>query len=163
MVFESLLSYSRLREHTVSSARGRSQANYLASAIDVRPGEVYHEDAFRHFLTVERTRARRSSRPFLLLLVSLRRCPSEGIELPRSAWPALWDGLTESVREVDFVGWYREGRVAAAVLTQGLGLQSDAPDRIAGRVTKILGAHLPQSLVSRLRVRVIRLEPKENA
>jgi hypothetical protein len=64
------------------------------------------------------------------------------------------------VREVDFVGWYRQGRVAAAVLTQGVDLpDEDAPSRIVERVTRILSERLPHGVAERLRVRVVRLVP----
>ena len=33
----------------------------------------------------------------------------------------MFSGLALSVREVDFIGWYRKERIAAAVLTQGSG------------------------------------------
>ena len=123
-------------------------------------GNVYEEEAFQHFLAVERMRAERSERPLLLLLVGLRRCPKRGADVPRAVSPALLTGLGLCVREVDFVGWYRQGRVAAAVLTQGLDLpDEDAPSRIVERVTRILSERLPHGVAERLRVRVVRLVP----
>ena len=62
------------------------------------------------------------------------------------------------VREVDFVGWYRDGRVAGAVLAQGFEEPgADASCRIVERVTRVLSERVPRSVVGRLRVRVVKL------
>ena len=45
--------------------------------------------------------------------------PGRRAKLTDATAAALFRGLGASVREVDFVGWYREGQVAAAVLAQG--------------------------------------------
>jgi len=155
MAFESLFAASRPRQ--LFSTRSESVQIALSQELD---GNVYEEEVFQHFLAVERMRAERSERPLLLLLVGLRRCPKMGADVPRAVSPALLTGLGVCVREVDFVGWYRQGRVAAAVLTQGLDLpDEDAPSRIVERVTRILSERLPHGVAERLRVRVVRLVP----
>ena len=45
--------------------------------------------------------------------------PGAHAKLTDATAAALFGGLGACVREVDFVGWYREGYVAGAVLTQG--------------------------------------------
>lgn len=158
MVFESFLSYSRLQAHTVTA---RSSAASLGYALDGRLGDFYNEEAFRHLLEIERTRAERSACPFLLLLVRLGRGPGHGGRVPREVGPTLLSGLSVCVREVDFVGWYREGRVAGAVLAQGLDIPaSEAPSRIVERVTQVLRQRLPATIASRLQVRVVKVEPR---
>ena len=159
MAFESLLAASRTRQlFSVRSDRAHSALS--AQGLD---GDVYEEEAFQHFLAVERVRAERSERPLLLLLVGLRRCPKRGADVPRAVSPALLTGLGLCVREVDFVGWYRQDRMAAAVLTQGLDLPDhDAPSRIVERVTRILSERLPHRVAERLRVRVVRLGPQRS-
>jgi hypothetical protein len=130
----------------------------------VGPAEVYSEEAFQHFLDVERTRARRSERPLVVLLVTLRRCPEKGCEVPASVAPALLEGLGLCVREVDFFGWYRTGRAAGAVLAQGVSVpDSEASSRIVDRVKASLAARLPRHITNRLRVRLIQLGPKQNS
>lgn len=163
MVFESLLSYSRLYRDGAEQVSSRSSAD-SPDALDGHAGAIYTEEAFQHFLDIERTRARRSDRSFLLLLVRLRRCPTKGDRIPRAASSALLSALTVCVREVDFIGWYREGRVAAALLAQGLdGPDGEAPNRIATRVTRILSERLPRNIGERLRVRVLRVGSNENS
>jgi hypothetical protein len=152
MVFESLLAYSRVRSET--SARGESpqDVGFTGNA-----GEAYNERAFRYFLAIERTRAERSERSFLLLLVSLSKCPDQGHRIPRTVCSSLFSSLALCVREVDFIGWYRDQDVAGAVLAQGLEPDSDAPARIIERVTNELSQRLPSRIAERLRVRVVHL------
>jgi hypothetical protein len=158
MVFESLLTISRPRT-VATTIRPESPSLVSTSfALDGGVGDVYNEEAFRHFLTIERMRAVRSERPFLLLLVSLRKCPKAGSEVPRSVSGELFSALGLCVREIDFIGWYREGQVAGAVLAQGLEAPgAGALARIVDRVTSNLRAELPAHIAGRLRVRVVRL------
>jgi len=161
MVFESFLSYSRLQTETASELTAQSSVASLGYALDGRLGDFYNEEAFRHLLEIERTRAERSDCSFLLLLVRLGRCPEQGDTISRAVCPALFSGLSLCVREVDFVGWYREGRVAGAVLAQGLDIPgSDAPARIVERVAHVLGQRLPERIATRLRVRVVKIDPR---
>lgn len=159
MAFESLLPYLTLRQH----APAKVHPKHLLFSLNGRAGDVYDEDAFQHFLSVERIRAQRSDRPLLLLLVGLRGSGANDT-VPRSVSPGLFTGLGLCVREIDFVGWYREGRVAGAVLAQGVDLPDrEAPHRIVTRVTRTLGEHLPPSVAKRLRVRIVRVGARPNA
>jgi hypothetical protein len=120
-------------------------------------GRACSEAAFRYFLAVDRRRAERSSRSLLLALVSLR----QGL-VPDGTWAdstaaAVFAGLGECVREIDFVGWYREGQVAAAVLAQGVKVSIEARDRAAERIVNSLKKRLTPSDASNLRIRVVRL------
>jgi len=160
MAFESLWGYSRLFGE--AALQKRTDASSIDSlgviALEGRAGDVYPEAAFRHFLNVERVRAVRSQRRFFLLLVSLRRCPERGTRFGSGTAASLLDGLGECVREIDFVGWHRDGRVAGAILAQGLEEPGpDASRRIVERVTRVLSDRLPASIAARLRVRVVQL------
>lgn len=130
-------------------------------ALQGRVGEVYNEEAFRHFLAIERKRAEQSSRSFLLLLIRFRNHSEQRIGVPRALAGMLFAGLARCLREVDLIGWYREGHVAGAVLTQGA--EAPAPDacrRITERVTSELGRHLPPQVAGRLRLRVFQLRQR---
>src|SRR5688572_15938682 len=122
-------------------------------------GQAYNQTAFRHFLAIERRRAERSGRPLLLVLVALRGTPADS-GLAGATAAAIFRGLGETVREVDFVGWFREGLVAGAVLTQGGMAAEPTRASVADRVTRVLRTHLPASLGRRVRVRVVRFEPR---
>ena len=160
MAFESLWGYSRLFGETALQKRNDPSSidSLGVVALEGRAGDVYAEAAFHHFLNVERMRAVRSRRTFFLLLISLRQCPERGTRFGSGAAANLLEGLGECVREVDFVGWHRDGRVAGAVLAQGLEEPGpDASRRIVERVTRVLSDRLPASVARRLRVRVVQL------
>ena len=119
---------------------------------------VYNEAAFRHFLAVDRRRAQRSQRYLFLVLVSLRAGAGRRARLTNAAATVLFRGLNASVREVDFLGWFVEGQMPAAVLTQGLRTSAiGLADVIAQRVVTELQKRLSPSDSQNLRVRVVRL------
>jgi hypothetical protein len=119
---------------------------------------VYNEAAFWHFLSVERSRAQRSQRFLYLVLIAIRQNTGQRAKLTNATAAALFRGLGASLREVDFMGWYQEGHVPAAVLVQGM-KQSDggAAPSIAHRVRSEFKKGLTASEFTSLRVRVIRL------
>jgi len=121
-------------------------------------GEVYNEAAFRHFLAVDRSRAKRSMRSVLLVLVGVQRGPGLDTKLTDAMAAALFGGLGLCVREIDFVGWYREGYVAGAVLTQGSKASGSEPQLIAERIRPALRKRLSADEARNLRVRVVRLD-----
>ena len=162
MAFESLLPYLPLRQITPEQS-SKVHPRRLLFSLNGRTGGVYDEEAFQHFFSVERIRAQRSDRPLLLLLVGFRRSTAND-EVPPSVSLGLFTGLGLCVREIDFVGWYRKGRVAGAVLAQGVELPDrEASDRIIARVTRTVAEHLPHSVAKRLRVRIVRIGARSNA
>jgi hypothetical protein len=162
MAFETLLPFSRFSEITLTRALSRKDEIRPAPVVlEGRLGDAYDEQAFRHFLALERDRATLTDRRCLLTLVDIRRGAVHGRgEMPRVVASAVLAGLEECVREVDFVGWYRTNRVAGAVLTQGLeDLADHVPQVIAERVRRQLAKRLPGAFAGRLRVRVLALSP----
>lgn len=120
-------------------------------------GPAYNEAAFRHFLTVDRSRARRSRRPLYLVLVALRKSLGRRAQFTDPTATAVFRGLGGSVREVDFVGWYQEGQVAAAVFSQGTKVSDGVAAVIRDRVMTSLTKQLTPEQSTNLRVRVVRL------
>jgi hypothetical protein len=123
------------------------------------PWQVYNEEAFRYFLAIERRRSEISRRPFLLLLVDLKPLRvNERIEpaLVDKLFSALWSSL----RETDFIGWYRDERVVGAVLTQPAEVGGKEMCRQAReRITRMMIDRLPEAVGDRLQVRVYQLPP----
>src|SRR5262245_49725281 len=101
------------------------------AALTAAAGDVHNEAAFRYFLAVERRRAEQGSRSVLLVLVSLRSTQGRTQRLTQSAAGAIFRALGSSVREVDFVGWFRDSHVAAAALIQR---SRPEPDAVAARI-----------------------------
>ena len=124
-------------------------------------GHAYNETAFRYFLNADRQRVHRSERSLILLLVSVRQQPGRSAPLNDPAASALFAGLAASVREVDFIGWYRQGRVAGAVLPQLPGAPRELRDVIAKRIVTSLKKFVPAEVARHLHVRVVHLDGKE--
>ncbi len=142
---------------SVSHMRDESDRCSCGVALEGRPGGAYNEEAFRHFLALEGKRSEHSGRPFLLLLVDLKERPEVGAR-------ELLSALCRCVRETDFVGWYRERRVAGAVLTDLVDRSPAEVSRVVGeRVSAALRAGLPSDVARRLQVRVYQHEPETPA
>lgn len=122
-----------------------------------RAYEAYNEEAFRHFMAIECKRAERSGRSLLLLLVELKADRDGQTGIPPAMASRLFAALTACVREIDFIGWYRAGRLIGAVLTQGTDPGPDISRQISERVAGLMGERLSGVLGRRLDVRVVQL------
>jgi hypothetical protein len=119
--------------------------------------QIYNEEAFRYLLAIERTRAERSCCSFLLVLVDLKNQRGMSGRITPAVAAKLLSGLSLSVRDGDFIGWFREGRVAGAVLTQGPDPPApDVPRQLGQRITATLRERLPAPLTGRVRVLHVR-------
>jgi hypothetical protein len=115
--------------------------------VDAQPGVVdigsqvnrpCNEAAFRYFLNVERKRADRTRRPLLLVVIRTRNHLQTRPRLAPEMARAVLGALTACVREVDLVGWYRDGLVAAALLLLTDPASPSTSRNIAARVTNVL-------------------------
>jgi hypothetical protein len=144
----------RMTRDVGSTARDLVDLHAGAIALDER-NEVYNEETFQYFLGIEQKRSARSKRPVLLLLLSLT--DQAGIEtsIDASVAARLFSALWQCLRETDFVGWHREGRVAGAVLTHcesGPGMQF--AHVVGDRLRLALRSGLHSDPLHRLKVRV---------
>jgi len=114
---------------------------------------IYNEEAFRYFLEIERQRSQLSNRPFLLLLLDVRRPAMPRSEVDIASSPRLVSVLA-CLRETDFIGWYRAASVVGAVLPQDSGCAADAQTTVSRRVTRALRESLPSDQAARVNVRV---------
>ncbi len=131
-------------------------SSFYGVTLQGRLGQTCGEEAFRYLLDTERRRAERSSRPILLLLVSVKKPGSDPI--PPNVAATIFRGLWECVREVDFIGWFREGRVAGVVLTQGAApLLPEVPRRLGDRIARVLREHVASTVADHLHVQVLEL------
>ncbi len=119
---------------------------------------VYNEEAFRYFLDIERRRAEMANRPFLLLLLDLKKQSLATVDIDETSAEQLFAALATCLRDTDFFGWYRAQSVVGAVLTQhadSVGLA--AQETVLERVLEIVRTNLPPRLASRVQARVFRL------
>jgi hypothetical protein len=123
-------------------------------------GLAYGEDAFHYFLEIERRRSEALNRPFLLMLIDFKGHSGMGAVTSSTDAPRLFSALGKALRETDFWGWYREARVAGAVLTQDSQRDgADVAETARRRVARELLQHLPDELSRNLQVRVYQLSP----
>lgn len=76
---------------------------------------LYVEDYFHEMVYLERRRAERSGRPFVLLLVDFEGIIGEG--KPRGLRKAV-EKVSAATREVDLKGWYSHDHVLGVILTE---------------------------------------------
>ena len=110
--------YSRipaLWEQGVLRANTRKAAPAVGSLLTGRD-EVLQQESFHSMLMLERRRAERSRKPFVLMLVDA----SAAVE-DKSAdrlMSRVCSALLKSTRETDLIGWYHEGVVLGVIFTE---------------------------------------------
>lgn len=138
-----------------------STSGSCAIAVKSRFGHAYSEDAFRYLLTLERRRSARSGRAFLLLLVDVKEHTGLGVRIDAAPAGRIFARLWGCLRETDIVGWYRQERVVAALLTGvGEAPQPELCRRVRQRVAAPLADVLPSTASRLLHVRVYQLQPR---
>ncbi len=125
-------------------------------ALESRLGQAYTEGAFRYLLSIERTRSERSGRPFALLLVDVKpQLRGPRARLDPIVARNLFEGLWYSLRDTDYIGWYRTDTVVGAVLTElANGPDTVAPHNVTARVSRALSEHLPSGIANHVRLRL---------
>jgi hypothetical protein len=109
------------------------------------PPQPYNEEVFKYLLAVERERSDRSGRPILLLLMAPAPRPGARTPIARAVARTLFSSLRLCLRETDFIGWYREARVAGAVLTDP---GEETATAVCRRVGQTIGGALRESCAS---------------
>jgi hypothetical protein len=131
--------------------------------LDCPKGMACDEDAFQYLLDLERARAGRSNHPVQLLFATIESAPGKPAAIPAPSAARLFQGMRKSLRETDVVGWYRQGRVAGAVLTARPDAQAPGMSGlIEQRVEDGLRQGLPAKVARGLRVRVVQLGPQRS-
>ena len=130
-------------------------------ALECPPGAEYDEEIFLYFLALERARAGQANGRLQLLLATLEPVPGKPVSIPPASAERLFEGLRLSLRDTDVMGWYRQGRVAGAVLCEPpSALVCEMSDIIEQRVGEGLRQRLPSSVARSLRVRVVHQGPR---
>jgi lipopolysaccharide/colanic/teichoic acid biosynthesis glycosyltransferase len=136
--------------------QGPRQGNGHAAASGLGRLQVKHEgvfqvETFHRMLTLERRRAERSRKPFVLMLLDAQAVLEPGnstafIERFTSA-------VCDAARETDLVGWYKESEILAVIFTE-VSLDGKRPitEVLQSKVVKVLGERLGHKLVSYLAV-----------
>ncbi|SRR6266851_755393 len=106
------------------------------SSLATRPG-LLEEETFHNMLALERRRAERSRKPFVLMV--LETSASVEVEAGDRLKSQVTSVLLNSTRETDLVGWYRKGFILGVIFTE-ISLE------FATAITEILRAKIVSAL-----------------
>jgi exopolysaccharide biosynthesis polyprenyl glycosylphosphotransferase len=141
-------SYSRIpalwEQGPVRLARKAASGSLVASREEVLP-----EEAFHSMLTLERRRAERSRKPFVLMLLDA----SAAIEKRKAErfLPRVCSVLLKSTRETDLIGWYENGVVLAVIFTEiNSECQKPITEILHQKMVSALNEQLSRDVVSSL-------------
>ena len=116
---------------------------------------VYNQEAFRYLLESESNRSNRSGYFCQILLVYWTDAQGRDVQMNSHAAKTVMVALSRSLRETDYIGWYRDGRIAGAVLTVlAEEAMAQVPTQLQPRLVEILRAELGVEETSRLQIRV---------
>jgi lipopolysaccharide/colanic/teichoic acid biosynthesis glycosyltransferase len=111
-------SYSRIEAHGErSNRRSKGHKNVFAfGSSAVKRAVILQEETFHSMLTLERRRAERSRKPFVLML--LEASDSVRSEVADRFMSHVTSVLLKSTRDTDFVGWYKKGVILGVIFTE---------------------------------------------
>jgi lipopolysaccharide/colanic/teichoic acid biosynthesis glycosyltransferase len=139
--------YPRTKPPLVQQSSPGSVSGFSRSA--ARRTRSLDEDTFLAILGLERRRAERSRKPFVLMLLDmgglLRR------ENSRQALNQTTSAVAAATRETDFVGWYKQDSVLGIVFVE-VNDWEDTPiaQLLLDKVVRALHAHMDPQAVSKI-------------
>jgi exopolysaccharide biosynthesis polyprenyl glycosylphosphotransferase len=130
VTMEGLLSYKTLfRKDTIEAP---------VSLHDQICNDLYHERYFNEMLCLERKRSERSGKPFLLMLLNIRKLRDEVAEY-NGVVKKIANILKFTARESDIKGWYDYGSTLGIIFTEINGIDKDFLEKkIHDNLSKIL-------------------------
>ena len=138
---------SALRMFFSGNRSSRQSASSDWTRVDGYPegrlyGVVSHE-SFVRMLAFERKRTERSGKPFMLMLVDVRKCLPTNDKEQEKVLLKLLSALASSTRETDVTGWYSQNSFIGVILTEiGTGHRNSIPDPFRARVASALQENL---------------------
>jgi exopolysaccharide biosynthesis polyprenyl glycosylphosphotransferase len=118
-----------------------------------RRDEILSEETLHAMLTLERRRAERSRKPFVLMLLDTHAVPKKGNGA--SFIEDLQSVVCDATRETDLIGWYEEGTILAVIYTE-ISLEGKNPitEVLHSKVVRALHENLDRRLAPKLIVTV---------
>jgi len=116
---------------------------------------MYNQEAFRYLLESESKRSERSGHFCQILLVYWTDAQERIVLMDSHVAKIVKAALPRCLRETDYIGWYRDGRIVGAVLTI-LVQESMAPvaSHLLKRLAEVLQSELSIEASRRLQFRV---------
>ncbi len=124
---------------------------------DRRTG-LLSEESFLALLALERKRAERSRKPFLVMLADLE--DAFGGAEPEGILGQIVEGLSASTRDTDITGWHSGESVIGTIFTEVGNLENGAMDKMRNKVTSALSQRLSPELFKRIQLSFYRF-PEE--
>jgi lipopolysaccharide/colanic/teichoic acid biosynthesis glycosyltransferase len=140
----SYLRIPALWEPRARRSTGQKVMSAFDSSVAARAG-ILQEETFHNMLTLERRRAERSRKPFVLMLLDAG--PSGEAEATDRLVSQVTSVLLKSTRETDLVGWYKKGAILGVIFTE-ISLEFTTP------ITEILRSKVVSALHNELSNRV---------
>jgi len=149
-MFEALLTMTK---YAIGTHRKEESADRNARAVSSENGTSlpFSEELFTKLLCLERKRAERSRKPFVLMLIDA----SKVLQGDRSniVLNRLAVSLSASTRETDICGWYKEGSLIGVILTEIGSADTNAlRNTMLAKVGSALHATLGSSQIEEIRI-----------
>jgi lipopolysaccharide/colanic/teichoic acid biosynthesis glycosyltransferase len=119
----------------------------------VRRVATFQEEAFHDMLLLERRRAERSRKPFVLMLLDAAAFLESGTA--ESVLASVTSVILKSTRETDLVGWYQDGIILGVIFTE-VSLECGSPitEILRSKVVSALQTELSTERTSRFAITV---------
>jgi hypothetical protein len=117
----------------------------------VRRAAIFQEAAFHDMLLLERRRAERSRKPFVLMLLDAAAFLEGGTA--ETVMASVTSVIFKSTRETDLVGWYEDGLILGVIFTE-VSLEGGTPitDILRSKIVNALDAELTAERTTRLAI-----------
>jgi len=116
---------------------------------------AYNQETFQYLLESESKRSKRSSRSCQILLMYWTDAQGSIVQMEPHVAKIGIGALSRSLRETDYIGWYRDGRIVGAVLTVlAQETMAQVASHLQKRLAEILQSELSIEESRRLQIRV---------
>jgi len=148
----SSLRISALREQRERRSPGHKVVSAFDSSL-ARRAEILQEETFHNMLTLERRRAERSRKPFVLMLLEARAFVKA--EVADRFMSQVTSVLLKSTRDTDFVGSYKKGVILGVIFTEiSPAFKNPITEILHSKVVNALNDGLGREMTSKLVVTV---------
>jgi len=127
-------------------------------ALDDRQLGLFSEESFLALLALERKRAERSRKPFVVMLADLD--DALGSSEPGRVLRQVVEGLGASTRDTDITGWHSAESVIGTIFTEVGNLENGTMDKMRDKVSSALSQRLSPELFNRIQLSFYRF-PEE--
>jgi hypothetical protein len=139
-----VLSLGQRESHIKLDGQGQPR-----KSIGSQPEEVLEERVFHSMLTLERRRAERSRKPYVLMLLdaNLENGSAEGI------LKEAIGVIIAAKRETDLIGWYRKGAILGIIFTE-VSMEGETPitERLRTKIATAFNTHMGTERASKIAI-----------